>query len=53
MKVVLIYGTKIIPLLTIKTATIKTTISAGTTFKSFIVIPLVSPSLIDGKPTHD
>jgi hypothetical protein len=31
-----IYGTKIIPLLKLKTATTRTTISAGTTFKSFI-----------------
>ena len=44
----LIYGTKIIPLLKIKTATIKTTISACTSFKSFIVAPLVWPSLIGG-----
>jgi hypothetical protein len=32
----MIYGTKIIPLLKLKTATTITTISAGTTFKSFI-----------------
>ncbi len=31
------YGTKIIPLLKLKTATTKTTISAGMTFRSFIV----------------
>jgi hypothetical protein len=31
-----IYGTKIVPLLKLKTATTRTTISAGTTFKSFI-----------------
>ena len=34
-----IYGTKIIPLLEIKTATQKTTISAGTICKSFIAAP--------------
>jgi hypothetical protein len=34
-----IYGTKIIPLLEIKTATQKTTISAGTICKSFIATP--------------
>ena len=49
---VLIYGTKIIPLLKIKTVTTITTISAGTTFKSFIVVPLVRLRLIDGKRTH-
>jgi hypothetical protein len=32
----MIYGTKIIPLLKVKTATTITTITAGTTFKSFI-----------------
>jgi hypothetical protein len=31
-----IYGTKIVPLLKLKTTTRKTTISAGTTFNSFI-----------------
>lgn len=31
-----IYGTKIIPLLKVKIATTKTTISVGTIFKSFI-----------------
>jgi hypothetical protein len=44
-----IYGTKIVPLLKLKTATTITTISAGTTFKSFIFVPLVLPSLIDRK----
>jgi hypothetical protein len=34
-----IYGTKIIPLLEIKTAAQKTTISAGTICKSFIETP--------------
>jgi hypothetical protein len=34
-----IYGTKIIPLLEIKTTTQKTTISAGTICKSFIATP--------------
>ena len=34
-----IYGTKIIPLLEIKTAAQNTTISAGTICKSFIAIP--------------
>jgi hypothetical protein len=34
-----IYGTKIIPLLKVKIATTKTTISAGTIFKSFIAGP--------------
>jgi hypothetical protein len=32
----IIYGTKIVPLLKVKTATIITTIRAGTTFKSFM-----------------
>jgi hypothetical protein len=32
----MIYGRKIVPLLRLRTATQKTTISAGTTFKSFI-----------------
>jgi hypothetical protein len=35
----MIYGTKIIPLLEIKTATTKMTISAGTAFESFIARP--------------
>jgi len=35
-----IYGTKIIPLLEIKTATQKTTISAGTICNCFIATPL-------------
>jgi hypothetical protein len=52
-KSVLIYGTKIVTLLKILIATIKTTISAGTTFKSFIVVFLVWPSLIDGKRAHE
>jgi hypothetical protein len=34
-----VYGTKIIPLLEIKTATQKTTISAGTICKSFMATP--------------
>jgi hypothetical protein len=32
----MIYGRKIVPLLRLRTATQKTAISAGTTFKSFI-----------------
>jgi hypothetical protein len=35
----LIYGRKIIPLLKVMIATTKTTMSAGTTFKSFIARP--------------
>jgi hypothetical protein len=37
---VLIYGTKIVPLLKVKTTTTKTTISACQSFKSFIVAPI-------------
>jgi hypothetical protein len=41
-----IYGTKIIPLLEIKTATQKRTISAGTICKSFIETPFRSEKIV-------